>query len=71
MRYSLKYEQPSVKHSLQIMILGMISVKGRAALSFLSPTTAMNRARYLSILKDKLPVHMRKDKRSLAYPVNV
>ena len=58
-RYSLKYVRPSAKHPLQIMIWGAISAKGRAGLHFLPSGTTMNGARYLDVLKEKLPMHMR------------
>ena len=57
-RYCLKYLQPSVKHSLQIMVWGSISANGRAALSFIPPGTTMNGTRYLSIPREKLPAHL-------------
>ena len=47
-RYDMKYVQPTVKHSLSLMVWGGISSQGRA------PGATVNSDRYIDILHEKL-----------------
>ena len=47
-----------MKHPPSVMILGAMSVTGRAGLFFLPNGTTMNGQKYIDLLKDKLELHM-------------
>ena len=57
-RYEDHYTIQAMKHSPRVMVWGAMSANGTAGLYFLQPSTTMNSAKYLDLLKDKLEIHM-------------
>ena len=47
-----------MKHPPTQMIWSAMSANGMAGIYFLKPGTTMNGAKYVELLKDKLPTHM-------------
>ena len=47
-----------MKHTPTQTIWGAMSANGTAGIYFLKPGTTMNGAKYVELLKDKLPTHM-------------
>ena len=59
-RYNARYTICSVKHPKTVMFWGSISAKGCGALWLMPAGTTINSNIYLEILKDKLPLWMRR-----------
>lgn len=57
-RYNPKFTIKTTKHPLSIMCWGAISASGRAGLSPVERGVKINAKKYISILQEKLPIHM-------------
>ena len=53
-RYNPRYCQPTVKHSLSVMMCGSMSATGRGNLWFLPPKTTMTAVNYREVLMERL-----------------
>jgi transposase len=57
-RYDIKYTVPTVKHPPSLMVWGCMSSSGTGSLSFLKKDVRMNADKYITIIKEKVPVRL-------------
>ena len=58
MRYNTRFIIPTVKQAPTTMVWGSFCGKGRAVLWFMPKNTTINAQKYISILEEKLFIHM-------------